>query len=95
MAVNPVTRLQTGTTFISDVTFTADADTVSGNIPHGLGAIPLKMSFVEFGGSNTIVAGLRINSVDATNCVVAKVITAAGSLAVVGRLILERPHSIT
>ena len=95
MAVTVSTVRQTGTTFIADVTFSADADTVSGNIAHGLGAVPLKMSFVEFGGTNTIVAGLRINSCDATNAVVAKIIVAVGSLGCVGRLTLERPHSIT
>jgi hypothetical protein len=95
MAVTSVVVRQTKTTFIADVTFSADADTVSGNIAHGLGIIPLKASFTPFGGAETIVAGLRINSVDATNCIVAKIIVAAGSLGAVGRLVLEAPHSIT
>ena len=94
MAVTSATVLQTGTTYICDVTWGADGDTDSGAIAHGLAATPLKANIVPLGAVGTIVSGVKIKSVGATTFIATKVITAGGS-ACVARVCLEAPHSIT
>ena len=44
MAITITTVLAGTTTFICDVEATADGDVTTGNIPHGLGVIPLDKS---------------------------------------------------
>ena len=94
MAVTSAVVLQTGTTFICDVTWGADGDTDSGAIAHGLAAAPLKASIVPLGAVATVDPGVKIKSIGATTFIATKVITAGGS-ACVARVCLSAPHSIT
>lgn len=94
MAVTSATILAGTTRFIADVTWSADADTDSGNIAHGLGAIPLSQQISLQAGTNTITPTVFIKSVDATNIVVSKLITAAGSGGTKARVEVSLPHSL-
>jgi hypothetical protein len=79
--------------FVADVAYTATAD-AGGNVPHGLGAAPLKFYLcpllsVAYAGRVSITAG------DTTNLVLTKVSTAgsANNNAQV-RVYAQRPHTI-
>ena len=97
MAVNvtPNVALSGEYTKVFDIEATADGDTVTGNIAHGLGAVPRSISIVGL----TVAAQLSLwvaTTIDATNIELTKD-TAAGSGAVGNqvRLIVSLPHSIT
>jgi len=77
-----------GNVKIWDVTFSADADTVSANIPHGFPEAPEEVHLLP--RANPCALGLaRVTTLDGTNIVLTKS-TTAGSLGSIYRLIAKR-----
>jgi len=77
-AVSTATVRRTGDVFVFDVTATADADTVTASIPHGMGVIPdVKLTKLIAPGA-TVVHAWAATTIDATNIILTKT-TAVGS----------------
>ena len=96
MAVTVTTILAGTSTFIADITATADADSTTGNVAHGLGAAPLDVSLCMLQVlATTAIPSWAITTKDATNLVAQKA-TGVGS-GVAGAQVRMRaslPHSI-
>lgn len=93
MAVNVTTILAGANSHISDVEATADGDTTTGNIAHGLGEAPL-IPFVTPRAAEARIS-LWICTSDATNYVLLKATTGGSGVAGVQvRGGVLRPHSI-
>ncbi len=96
MAVTVTPVLAGKTKYICDIEATADADTDTGNVPHGLGAIPLEVSVAPL---QQVAAGLSlwaVSTIDAVNIVVTKSVAAGSGVA--GnqvRVTVSLPHSLT
>lgn len=97
MAVTVTTILAGTSRFICDVEATADGDTTTGNVPHGLGAVPLSKHIALV--QNFAAAanpGWALTTVDAVNLV--GTCSADVGTGVVGdqvRLEVQLPHSLT
>jgi len=90
MTVTPIAGLG-AFTYAANLSF-LDADVASGNIPHGLGVIPLEVMLTPTGYGATICA-LTVTTIDITNIVVTKS-SGAANTACTARLIVSAPHSI-
>lgn len=96
MAVTITTILAGTSRFIADVAATADGDVTTGNIPHGLGALPL-CKYLTPTQVYVLAAGPNwaISTLDATNLVATKLGTAGSGIAGVQvRLEVSLPHSL-
>lgn len=94
-AVTVTTVLAGVTTFIADVEATADADVTTGNIAHGLGAVPQLLTLCPLLQAEAALSQWAITTADATNLVA----TAANAVGSGGagnqvRLIASLPHSL-
>lgn len=92
-----VTPVLAGTTkFIADITADADADTVTGNIAHGLGAIPLSACGIQLlSQALTALSAWALTTLDATNLELTKLASAgSGNAAKQYRVEVSLPHSI-
>lgn len=96
MAVSSATILAGTTTFIADVTATADADTVTASIPHGLGAVPLSVTITPLlSQALTALSAWAVTTLDATNIVLTKLTsTGSGNANPQVRVQVSLPHSI-
>jgi hypothetical protein len=91
LGVTPVFQGQN--LYIADCVFANDADT-TGNVPHGLGLVPLHVVITP---TNMIAATVPMaaTTIDATNVALTKVGVGAGSAAASPvRVMISRPHSI-
>lgn len=71
MAVTVTAVLAGTSTYIADITATADGDLTTGNIAHGLGAAPLLLAICPL-LANAWASVWRVTTADATNLVVEK-----------------------
>lgn len=96
MAVTNTTILAGYTTFIFSITATADADTTTGNVAHGLGATPLDISGVQLiSQALTALSAWAVTTVDATNVVATKLASiGSGNASPQYRIRVSLPHSI-
>lgn len=78
-------------TFIADVA-ASGADVSSGNIAHGLGAIPKEVNISLRTADAATQPNWAITTIDATNIVVTR--DAGGAAASTFRVTAKRPHSI-
>jgi len=94
MAVSITNVLVRPDTLVIDVTATADADTTTGLVPHGMGAAPA-IALVTPLLSAARVSDWIVETLDATNIELTKT-TGAGSGAAGAqvRVTVLRPHSI-
>lgn len=94
MAVTITTVLAGADTFIFDVEATADGDTGTGAVAHGLGTAPLMVTLTPLLAAAR-VSDWIVSAVDATSVTLAKT-TAAGGGATGNqvRCVVRRPHSI-
>ena len=98
MAVTVTTVLAGTSRFICDIAATADGDTVTGNIAHGLGAAPLSKHLCMLQVFDlTAAPHWAITSAGATNVEATKDGTAVGSGVADPqvRLEVQLPHSLT
>ncbi|HUT98898.1 MAG TPA: hypothetical protein VM054_07475 [bacterium] len=91
-----ITPVLAGTyAFVADIQADADADAASGNIPHGLGAVPVVVALCPL---LQVQAGLSlwaVTTIDAVNIVVTKsVAVGSGVAAPQVRLTALLPHSL-
>lgn len=78
-------------TYIADVA--ADgADVTSGNIAHGLGAVPKEVEIAPRSAAAAAVPRWAATTIDATNIVITR--DAGGAAAATVRVTAKRPHSI-
>ena len=97
MAVTVTVVLAGSSRYICDVEADADVDTTTGNVPHGLGAIPLSASIAllqDFAAAAN--PGWALTTIDITNIVgtcSADVNTGVADPQV--RLEVQLPHSLT
>jgi len=77
-AVSTANVRRTGDVFVFDVTATADADTVTASIPHGMGVIPDVSLIKLIAPGATVVHAWAVTTLDATNLILTKT-TAVGS----------------
>lgn len=96
MAVTNTTVLAGTSTFIFDIAATADADVTTGNVAHGLGAIPLDISGVQtLSQAIGALSAWAVTTVDITNVVCTKLATVgSGSATKQYRVRVSLPHSI-
>ena len=95
MAVTVTAVLSGKTTYIADITATADADTDTGNVAHGLESAPLDYSVAAIEQATAELSAWAITSVDATNIVVTKsTAVGSGSANKQVRVRVSLPHSI-
>lgn len=95
MAVTVTTVLAGKTIFIADIEATADADVSSGNIAHGLGAVPLDFSIVNLQQAPAALSAWALTTKDATNLVLtASNAVGSGAAGAQVRIIARLPHSI-
>ncbi len=96
MAVTNTTILAGTSTFIFSITATADADVTTGNVPHGLGAIPLDISGVQLiSQALTALSAWAVTTVDITNVVCTKLASVgSGNASPQFRVRVSLPHSI-
>lgn len=96
MAVTITPVLSGTTSFVCDVTWSADADANTGAIAHGLPALPIFWTITAFPSANlNALSNAVIVSVDATNVEAKKRTTAgSGSPTPQARVIVSLPHSI-
>lgn len=95
MTVTVTTVLAGAYTFIADVEATADADTDTGSVAHGLGAAPQDVSLAALLQAEAAVSAWAVTTIDATNLVLTKG-TGAGSGGAGDqvRVVAKLPHSI-
>lgn len=96
MAVTVTTILAGTSRFIADIAATADADLTTGNIPHGLGAIPLSkyLTMVQTFAPAAYPCWAVV-TLDATNVVVDKQnIVNSGIAGDQVRVEVSLPHSL-
>lgn len=95
MTVTATTVLAGSYTFIVDVEADADADTVTGNIAHGLPAAPTELAITALLQAAAALSGWAITTADATNIEATKG-TGAGSGTAGNqvRLLARVPHSL-
>lgn len=87
-----VTDILAGTdTYIADVA-SDGTDVASGNIPHGLGAIPSEVTISPRTADLASIPVWGITTIDATNIVLTRDSTGAAASTV--RLVVKKPHSI-
>jgi hypothetical protein len=92
MALIATTVFQGPDTFIADCVW-LDGD-VSGNVNHGLGAIPQEVYYTYLAsGAAAAVPVVGITVIDATKVTMVKTGVANSGAAANGRLIIKRPHS--
>lgn len=96
MAVTNTTVLAGAYTFIFDVAATADSDTTTGNVAHGLGATPLDISVAPtLSQALTALSAWAVTTLDGTNVVGTKLAsTGSGSATKQVRIRVSLPHSI-
>lgn len=96
MAVTNTTVLAGYTSFIADTTATADGDTSTGNIAHGLGAQPLMGFFTQLiSQALTALSAWALTTFNTTDIVGTKLAsTGSGNASAQVRWIAMLPHSI-
>lgn len=92
MAVSITPILAGKDTYIADVAVTA-AELASGNIAHGLGAVPKEVEITPLLAVVATSASWAATTIDATNIVITRHTTLASTDDRV-RVIARRPHSI-
>lgn len=91
MAITITVVLAGRDTYIANVA--ADgADVASGNIAHGLGAVPKVVEITPVTAAAAAVPSWAATTIDATNIVLTR--DATGAAAATVRLTVRRPHSI-
>lgn len=90
MAVTITTVLAGADTYIADIE--TATETTTGNIPHGLGAIPLEVYITLKAPQAASVPAWAVSTINATNIVCTRDTTGAAASAF--RLIVKKPHSI-
>jgi len=96
MAVTVTPVFAGATRFIADVEATADGDLTSGNIAHGLGAVPLSVFVTPLQQAAGALSAWAATTLDATNVVLTK--SGAAGSGVAGaqvRVEVALPHSLT
>lgn len=95
MAVTVTTVLAGVYTFIADVEATADGDTDTGNVAHGLPAAPQDVALCPLLQAEAGVSLWAVTTIDATNLVLTKS-TGAGSGGAGNqvRVVASLPHSL-
>jgi len=92
-AVTTATVRRTGDVFVFDVTATADADTVTASIPHGMGVIP-DVHITQLIIQTVVSAALwAVTTLDATNLILTKATgVGSGNAGAQLRVYAERPR---
>lgn len=94
MAVTVTTVLAGTSRFIADIESTADADITSGNIAHGLGAIPLSVKLTPL-LTEFFTSAPNVSTIDGTNLVVTLANAVGSGVANAQmRIEAELPHSL-
>lgn len=95
MAVN-VTVVPTGAySFVADIEATADGDTVTGVIPHGLGAAPTIVALANLQQAAAALSAWAVTTIDAVNIELTKsVAVGSGAVGDQVRVSVMLPHSI-
>lgn len=96
MAVTVTTVLAGYTTFAGTITATADADTVTGNIAHGLGVTPKVVGGLQLvSQALTALSAWALTTLGAVNAVFTKLSsTGSGSANPQFQFFFMRPHSL-
>lgn len=92
MAVTITPVLAGKDAYIADIAVSA-AELSSGNIAHGLGAVPKEVEITPLVAVVAASAGWAVTTIDATNIVLTRHTTGASTADTV-RLTAKRPHSI-
>ena len=88
-----ITDVLAGTyTYIATVA-SDGTDVTSGNIPHGLGSVPLEVQVTPVTAAAASVPSWGATTIDATNIVLTR--DATGAAASTVRLTVKLPHSVT
>lgn len=96
MAITVTTILAGTYTFIADVVASADGDTVTGAIAHGLGVAPSDVTLCPLLQAAAEAAAWALTTRDATNIELTKATTAgSGNASASVRVVARVPHSIT
>jgi len=92
-AVSTATVRRTADVFVFDVTATADADTVTASIPHGMGVIP-DVKITQLIIQTVVSAALWcVTTLDATNLILTKATgVGSGNAGAQLRVYVERPR---
>ena len=95
MAVTVTTVLAGANAFTFDVAATADADTTTGNVAHGLGDTPVEVTLTSLQQVATAISAWAVTTLNGTNVVLTKGIGAgSGAVGNQVRCTVRRPHSI-
>lgn len=96
MAVSTTPVLSGTTKFIFDVTATADADTTTGSVAHGLGAVPLSVIITPLvSQALTALSAWAVTTLDGTNIALTKLTSAgSGNASPQLRVEVSLPHSV-
>ena len=94
-AVTVTTVLAGITTFIADIEATADADVTTGNIAHGLGAVPQVVTLTNLLQASAALSAWAVTTIDATNLVgTASAAAGSGAAGNQVRIMAMVPHTL-